>query len=164
VLLPNNSNVILAAEQAAGLASKPVTVVRTDSIPAGLAAMVSFLPERSAADNAREMNDVLDGVVTGEVTVASRDAELNGISVRKGSWLGLADGMAVAVGDDFEDVAEQVTESLLAHPRVLLTLLSGADAPDLETLLERIHERHPDLELDVQTGGQPHYPLLLSAE
>ena len=164
VLLPNNSNVILAAEQAAGLASKPVTVVRTDSIPAGLAAMVSFLPERSAADNAREMNDVLDGVVTGEVTVASRDAELNGISVRKGSWLGLADGMAVAVGDDFEEVAEQVTESLLAHPRVLLTLLSGADAPDLETLLERIHERHPDLELDVQTGGQPHYPLLLSAE
>src|SRR5204862_3680947 len=75
ILLPNNSNVILAAEQAAGLAAKPVTVVRTESIQAGLAAMVSFLPERSAEQNAAEMSEVLESVVTGEVTLASRDAE-----------------------------------------------------------------------------------------
>jgi DAK2 domain fusion protein YloV len=164
VLLPNNTNVILAAEQAAQLATKPVTVVRTDSIPAGLAAMVSFLPERSAAENAGEMRDVLESIVTGEVTVASRDAELDGVSVREGSWLGLADGKAVAVGEEFEHVAAQVTETLLAQPRMLLTLLTGADAPDVEALLAGIRERHPDLELDVQAGGQPHYPLLLSAE
>jgi fatty acid kinase len=164
ILLPNNSNVILSAEQAAELADKPVTVVRTDSIPAGLAAMVSFLPERSAAQNAAEMAEVLESLVTGEVTLASRDAELNGIAVREGGWLGLADGEAVAVGDAFDEVAEQVTEALLAEPRMLLTLLTGADAPDLDGLVERIRERHPDLELDVQAGGQPHYPLLLSAE
>jgi DAK2 domain fusion protein YloV len=164
ILLPNNTNVILAAEQAAELADKPVTVVRTDSIPAGLAAMVSFLPERSAAENAAEMSEVLESLVTGEVTQASRDAELNGIAVREGGWLGLAHGEAVAVGDAFDEVAEQVTEALLAEPRMLLTLLTGADAPDLDALLERIRERHPDLELDVQAGGQPHYPLLLSAE
>ena len=164
ILLPNNSNVILSAEQAAGLATKPVVVVPTDSIPAGLAALVSFLPERSAADNAREMSEVLEGVVTGEVTIASRDADLNGVAVRKGRWLGLAGGEAVAVGDEFEDVAAKVTESLLAEPRMMLTLLTGADAPDLDGLLNRIREGHPDLELDVQTGGQPHYPLLLSAE
>jgi DAK2 domain fusion protein YloV len=164
ILLPNNSNVILSAEQAAGLADKPVTVVRTDSIPAGLAAMVSFLPERSAAENAAEMAEVLESLVTGEVTLASRDAELNGIAVREGGWLGLADGEAVAVGDAFEEVAEQVTEALLAEPRMLLTLLTGAEAPDLDGLVERIRARHPDLELDVQAGGQPHYPLLLSAE
>jgi hypothetical protein len=164
ILLPNNTNVILSAEQAAELADKPVTVVRTDSIPAGLAAMVSFLPERSAAENAAEMAEVLESLVTGEVTLASRDAELNGIAVREGGWLGLADGEAVAVGDAFDEVAEQVTEALLAEPRMLLTLLTGADAPDLDGLLERIRERHPDLELDVQAGGQPHYPLLLSAE
>jgi DAK2 domain fusion protein YloV len=164
ILLPNNSNVILSAEQAAELADKPVTVVRTDSIPAGLAAMVSFLPERSAAQNAAEMAEVLESLVTGEVTLASRDAELNGIAVREGGWLGLADGEAVAVGDAFDEVAEQVTEALLAEPRMLLTLLIGADAPDLDGLVERIRERHPDLELDVQAGGQPHYPLLLSAE
>jgi DAK2 domain fusion protein YloV len=164
ILLPNNANVILAAEQAAGLASKPVTVVPTDSIPAGLAAMVSFLPERTAAENAGEMSDLLETVVTGEVTVASRDADLNGIAVSKGSWLGLANGKAVAVGEGFEEVAEQVAEALLAEPRLLLTLLTGTDAPDLDGLLDRIRERHPDLELEVHAGGQPHYPLLLSAE
>jgi DAK2 domain fusion protein YloV len=164
IVLPNNANVILTAEQAAGLAAQPVTVVRTDSIQAGLAVMVSFLPERSAADNAAEMSEVLESVVTGEVTIASRDVDLNGVAVKKGRWLGLAEGEPVAVGDEFEDVAAQVTDSLLAEPRMLLTLLAGADAPDLDGLLERIRERHPDLELDVQAGGQPHYPLLLSAE
>jgi DAK2 domain fusion protein YloV len=164
ILLPNNSNVILSAEQAAELATKPVVVVPTDSIPAGLAALVSFLPERSAAENAREMSEVLEGVVTGEVTMASRDVDLNGVAVRKGRWLGLAGGEAVAVGDEFEDVAAQVTESLLAEPRMVLTLLTGADAPDLDGLLDRVRKGHPDLELDVQAGGQPHYPLLLSAE
>jgi fatty acid kinase len=164
ILLPNNSNVILSADQAAGLAEKPVTVVRTDSIQAGLAAMVSFLPERSAADNSAEMSEVLDGVVTGEVTLASRDADLNGFSVREGRWLGLAGGEPVAVGEGFDEVAEQVAEKLLAEPRMLMTLLTGADAPELDGLVERIRERHPELELEVQAGGQPHYPLLLSAE
>jgi dihydroxyacetone kinase-like predicted kinase len=164
ILLPNNGNVILAAEQAAELAAKPVTVVHTDSLTAGLAALVSFLPERSAAQNAAEMADVLQRVVTGEVTVATRDSVLDGIAVRRGSWLGLAAGKAVASGEQFQDVAEQVTETLLAEPRMLLTLLTGADAPKLDGLLERIRARHPDLELDVQSGGQPHYPLLLSAE
>ncbi|HKC21016.1 MAG TPA: DAK2 domain-containing protein [Gaiellaceae bacterium] len=164
ILLPNNSNVILSAEQAAELAEKPVTVVPTDSIPAGLAALVSFLPERSASDNAAEMSEVLDGVVTGEVTLASRDADLNGVAVREGRWLGLAGGEPVAVGDAFDEVAEQVAEQLLAEPRMLMTLLTGDDAPELDGLVERIRERHPELELEVQAGGQPHYPLLLSAE
>jgi dihydroxyacetone kinase-like predicted kinase len=126
--------------------------------------MVSFLPERSAAENAAEMAQVLDGLVTGEVTIASRDAQLNGVSVTEGRWLGLAQGEAVAVGDAFDEVAEQVAEALLAEPRMLLTLLTGSDAPELDGLVERIRERHPELELDVQSGGQPHYPLLLSAE
>ena len=164
ILLPNNSNVILSAEQAVGLAPKRVIVVRTDSIPAGLAAMVSFLPERSAEENAAEMLQVLETIVTGEVTVASRDAELNGVSVTEGHWLGLAEGEAVAVGDAFDEVAEKVAEALLAEPRMLMTLLTGTDAPELDGLLERIRDRHPELELDVQAGGQPHYPLLLSAE
>ena len=164
ILLPNNGNVILSAEQAAKLAIKPVTVVPTLSIPAGLAAMVSFLSERSAEENATEMSEVLESVVTGEVTVASRDTDLNGFAVRKGGWLGLAEGEAVAAGDEFEDVAAQVTDSLLSEPRMVLTLLAGADAPDLNGLLGRIRKQHPNLELDVQEGGQPHYPLLLSAE
>jgi DAK2 domain fusion protein YloV len=164
VVLPNNSNVILSAEQASGLVDKPVTVVPTDSLPAGLAAMLAFDPDRPAAENAAAMNEVLDEVKTGEVTVASRDVNMNGVSVRKGAWLGLADGKAVAGGPDFDEVAAAVAERLLEEPRSVMTLLTGADEPELDGLLERIQERHPDLELDVQAGGQPHYPLLLSAE
>jgi DAK2 domain fusion protein YloV len=164
VVLPNNLNVILSAEQAAGLVDKPVTVVPTDSLPAGLAAMLAFDPDRPAAENAAAMNEVLDEVKTGEVTIASRDVDMNGVSVRKGAWLGLADGKAVAGGPDFDDVAAAVAERLLEEPRSVMTLLTGADEPELDSLLERIQERHPDLELDVQAGGQPHYPLLLSAE
>ena len=164
VVLPNNSNVILSAEQAAGLVDKPVTVVPTDSLPAGLAAMLAFDPDRPAEENAAAMNEVLDEVKTGEVTIASRDVDMNGVSVRKGAWLGLADGKAVAGGADFDDVAAAVAERLLEEPRSVMTLLTGADEPELDSLLERIQERHPDLELDVQAGGQPHYPLLLSAE
>jgi DAK2 domain fusion protein YloV len=164
VVLPNNSNVILSAEQAVGLVDKTVTVVPTDSLPAGLAAMLAFDPDRQAEENAAAMKAVLDEVKTGEVTIASRDVDMNGVSVRKGAWLGLAEGKAVAGGADFDDVAAAVAERLLEEPRSVMTLLTGADEPELDDLLERIQERHPDLELDVQAGGQPHYPLLLSAE
>jgi DAK2 domain fusion protein YloV len=164
ILLPNNSNVILSAEQAAGLTGKPVQVVPTDSIPAGLAAMVAFAPDRTAEENAKDMHELLETVATGEVTIASRDVEMNGLAVRKGAWLGLAEGEAVAGGTDFEEVAAAVADRLLSEPRGVLTLLTGADEPELDGLLRRIEERHPDLELDVQAGGQPHYPLLLSAE
>jgi hypothetical protein len=89
-------------KQAAQLASKPVHVVASESIPAGLAAIVSFDPQRSAEANATEMREVLAAIATGEVTVASRDAQLNGLAVPKGSFLGLADGEAVAVGESFD--------------------------------------------------------------
>ena len=164
VLLPNNSNVIMSAEQAAQLAGKPVHVVASDSIPAGLAAIVAFDPQRAAEENAAEMREVLESIATGEVTVASRDAQLNGLAVPKGSFLGLADGEAVAVGESFEEVAGQVVDRLLAEPRGMLTLLRGAEAPDLDALVASLAKQHPDVEVDVQDGGQPHYPLLLSAE
>ena len=164
ILLPNNSNVIMSAEQAAQLAGKPVQVVASESIPAGLAAIVSFDPQRSAEENAAEMREVLEAVATGEVTVASRDAQLNGLAVPKGAFLGLADGEAVAVGESFDEVARQVVERLLAEPRGMLTLLRGEEAPELDALVASLAKQHPDVEVDVQDGGQPHYPLLLSAE
>jgi DAK2 domain fusion protein YloV len=164
ILLPNNSNVVLSAEQAARLASKRTEVVPTDSLQAGLAAMVSFNGDRSADENAVEMREAAAGVSTGEVAVASRDVDLNGLSIRKGSYVGLAGGKAVAGGADFDQVANAVAERLLVQPRDVLTLLVGDEEPDIAALVEGIQERHPALELDVQHGGQPHYPLLLSAE
>ncbi|HLY93274.1 MAG TPA: DAK2 domain-containing protein [Gaiellaceae bacterium] len=164
VLLPNNSNVLLAAEHAAANASKPAQVVATDSIPAGLAAMVAFDGSESAEANAEEMRDAIAAVATGEVTIASRDVALNGIAIRKGEWLGLAGGEPVAGGDSFVDVTVAVVDRLLAEPRDVLTLLVGDGGPDLDALLARIAEAHSDLDVDVEHGGQPHYALLLSAE
>jgi DAK2 domain fusion protein YloV len=164
VLLPNNANVVLAAEQAARLAGRPVEVVPTRSLQAGLAALVAFNSERSAAENAAEMREALEGLATGEVAVASRDASLDGVAVKAGQFLGLVDERAVAAGPAFAEVARAVAERLLAEPRELLTLLTGEDVPELDGLVEELGEGHPGLAIDVQPGGQPHYPLLLSAE
>lgn len=164
VVLPNNSNIVLAAEHAAAHAGRPVRVVATDSIPTGLAAMVAFDGSRTSEENAVEMGDAVAAVSTGEVTIASRDVELAAIAIRKGEWLGLADGEPVAGGADFDEVAGAVAAKLLEQPRDMITLLSGADAPSLDALVERIAADHPDLDVDVQDGGQPLYPLLLSAE
>jgi uncharacterized protein len=164
IVLPNNPNVLLAAEQAVGLASRPARVVAAMTIPAGLAAMVAFDPDRLAQKNAEEMSEAAGEVTTGEVTVASRDAELNGLAVRAGQFLGLADGEAVLAGESFDEVTRAVVERLLSEPRGVLTLLTGADEPELDGLLAWVAESHPEVELDVHAGGQPHYPLLLSAE
>src|SRR5436309_1475833 len=164
IILPNNGNVLLAAEHAASNADRNVEVVPTDSIPAGLAAMVAFDGSRTARENAEEMRKAIAAVATGEVTRASRDVQMNGLSIHKGDWLGLADGRPIAGGGDFDDVSYEVVERLLSEPRELLTLLVGQDKAPLEGLLGRIAESHPDLQVDVQEGGQPHYHLLLSAE
>jgi DAK2 domain fusion protein YloV len=164
VLLPNNSNVVLTAEQAAGLAGKPVQVVPTDSIQRGLAAMVVFDGAQSAEQNADAMREAVADVVTGEVTIASRDASLDGMAVQEGAYLGLADGNPVASGADFDEVARAVVEHLLAEPRDVMTLLTGEDEPALADLLQHVAERHPGLEVEVQAGGQPHYQLLIAAE
>ena len=164
VILPNNSNVLLAAEHAAAHADRPVEIVAADSIPGGLAAMVAFDGHRTAAENAAEMREAVEAVDTGEVTIASRDVELNGVSIRKGDWLGLHDGEPIAGGSSFDEVAGAVVDRLLARPRDLLTLLVGQDEQPLGALLERVSSGHPEVDVDVQQGGQPHYHLLLSAE
>jgi DAK2 domain fusion protein YloV len=164
IILPNNSNILLAAEHAAANADRPVQIVATDSIPSGIAAMVAFDGSRSALENVDAMREAVDAIADGEVTISSRDVELDGIALRKGEWLGLAEGKAVAAGAGFDDVAYAVVEQLLAEPRGLLTVLVGEDEPPLDGLLERIASAYPELEVDVQQGGQPHYHLLLSAE
>jgi DAK2 domain fusion protein YloV len=164
IVLPNNSNVRLAAEHAAEQADRPAAVVPTESIPAGLAALVAYDGMRSAAENAADMAAAAAAVATGEVTRASRDVQLNGLAIRQGEWLGLVDGDPVGGGDDFVDVALGVVDRLLAEPRTLLTLLTGADPPPLDGLVGRLAAAHPQLDVEVHEGGQPHYPLLLGAE
>jgi DAK2 domain fusion protein YloV len=164
VVLPNNPNVILSAEQAAAHASKPVLVVGTRSIPAGIAAMVAYDGTRTAAENAAEMADAVAAVATGAVTTASRAVRLDGLTVQEGAFLGLLEGEPVTGGQAFDDVAAAIVARLLGEPREVLTLLTGDDAPALNGLLDRIAETYPEVEVDVREGGQPHYHLLLSAE
>jgi hypothetical protein len=164
VILPNNANVRLAAEHAAEQADRAAAIVPTESIPAGLAALVAYDGGRGAAENAAEMAEAAAAVATGEVTRASRDISLNGFAIRSGDWLGLAADEPVAGGDDFAEVALVVVARLLGEPRALLTLLTGEEPPPLDGLLERLASAHPELEIEVHEGGQPHYPLLLGAE
>jgi dihydroxyacetone kinase-like predicted kinase len=154
----------MAAEQAADHSSKRVRVVPTTSLQGGLVALVAFDPALGAEANASALAEALSELATGAVTVASRDVSLNGVDVRTGEWLGLADGEPIAGGETFDEVVHAVLARLLAEPRGLLTLLTGDDAPALDGLLEELAASHPDLELEVHEGGQPHYPLLLAAE
>jgi dihydroxyacetone kinase-like predicted kinase len=110
------------------------------------------------------MREALAGVAAGEVTVASRDASPNGVAVREGEYLALLEGAAVASGPAFDEVVRALLARLLAEPRDVLTVLRGEEAPELNGLLDELTAEHPELELDVHEGGQPHYPLLLSAE
>ena len=164
ILLPNNSNVRLAAEHAAAHAGLPVEVVGTDSLQAGLAALVAFDGARPADENAAEMREAAAAVETGEVTVAARDYSAAGVEAQRGDWLGLVAGEPVAAGRDFADVALHVVEGIAGDGRSLLTLLVGAEAPGLEPFLERLAAERPELEVELHDGGQPHYQLLLSAE
>ncbi len=155
---------ILAAEQAAALTAKSVRVLPARSVQAGLAAMVPFLSTSSADDNERGMLAVLESVVSGEVTVASRDAKLDGKSIPKGAYLGLVEGSPVAAGDELDEVALAVIDKMLEGERSWLGILTGEGAPPPDSLRVVVERAHPELELEVNDGGQPHYPLLLVAE
>jgi len=164
IVLPNNTNVVLAAEQAAAAASKPVLVVSTRTLQAGLAAMVSFDPARSAADIAPEMEAAAALVRSGAVTRASRTTSLGGLAVEQGQFLGLVGDEAVAAGPTCAEVARTVAERLLDGSADVLTILLGEGADACDALRAEIEAAHPEIEVEVHDGGQPHYPLLLAAE
>lgn len=164
IVLPNNSNVILAAREAAKQSSKDVRVVPSRSVQAGIAAIESYLAAESADRNEAEMLERLDAISTGDVAIASRDAELDGVEIHEGDYLGRVDENAVASDDDFEAVAGAVVDAMLAGGRESLRIFVGADAPPLARLRSTIEAKHPAVHLEVFEGGQPHYPLLVVAE
>ena len=110
------------------------------------------------------MRDAVESLATAAVTIASRDVELNGLRIHEGEYLGLLEDEPFVGGESFDDVASAVVEAMLVEPHDVLTVLTGADAPELTGLLRLVEARHPDVEVDVQAGGQPHYHLLISAE
>jgi hypothetical protein len=164
IVLPNNRNVVATARQAVELAGKPARVVPTETMQAGLAAMVAYRPDAAAEEIEEEMEAAARGARTGSVTRASRTTQLGPLAVEEGNFLGLVEGEAVATGATLEPVARDVLERLVDRGADVLTVLLGADAQPFDGLRAELEAAHPDLEVEVHEGGQPHYPLLFSAE
>ncbi|MBU2602113.1 MAG: DAK2 domain-containing protein [Actinobacteria bacterium] len=166
LILPNNKNIVMAAEQVASLAEKSVAVLPTHSMQVGLSAMVGFDPENSLDENLAEMTGILEEVLSGEVTRAVRDCVVDDVDVREGAFIGLVEGKLVASGDDFYEVARDVTARLLAGDRELVTALigEGDGADSARAAVDRLREEFDYAEFEAHEGGQPLYPLLLAAE
>jgi DAK2 domain fusion protein YloV len=166
VILPNNSNVIMTAEQSLALTKRDVHVVPTRSIPAGLSAAVSFDKRASGSTNAQEMGAAVERVVTAEVTKAVRKAQVDGVKIKADDFIGLVDEQVVVAAHDVGTVIERVIQRLLEGDRELLTVLlgEGESAARAAAAVEQARGRYPNVEIEVHEGGQPYYPALLAAE
>jgi uncharacterized protein len=166
ILLTNNKNVILAAKQVLGLTKKHVHVIETQSVPQGVAAVVAFRGDTPGADNLAAMRSEAERVQTIEVTHAVRDTRSNGLKVKKGDVIGLINDKLEFAGTDYGEVVNKALSKLGADSYELVTVYRGEGASDdeLQKLETDIRSTHPGLEVEVQQGGQQHYPFILSVE
>ena len=166
VVLPNNKNIIMAANAAASVAKKPVVVVPTTAVPQAFAAMLAYDGSDDLHAVADAMTDSAAAVLSGEVTTAVKDAKGKVGDIRCGQVIGIAEHEIEIVGDDVTTVASDLADFLLAGGAETLTLLAGADFADadLESLASAIGKRHPEVEIETHRGDQPLYPVLLAAE
>ena len=167
IILPNNSNIIMAAQSAAGLAEVPCAVVPTKSVPAAFSALFGANQEASLEENVESMTEAFADTKTGEVTVAIKDSkDAHDNPIREGDVIGIADGSIEAVGKSVEDVVMDLLSAMDAEDADTLTLLAGEGYTDqqLEALKARIEDAYDDLEIDAQRGEQPLYPIVMSVE
>jgi dihydroxyacetone kinase-like predicted kinase len=166
IILPNNKNIILAAETATHLTVKHVTVIPSKSIPQGMAAMMRLIPSGDMKEVAKDMKSVLDDVVTGEITVATRTVELDGVNVNEGDFISLLNGKLVLGSSTLKDATLGLLESANAADYELITLFYGKDVSRMEVdgIADTIRQNYPKQEIEVQDGGQPHYQFIISIE
>lgn len=166
LLLPNNSNVILAARQAAELTKKQVLVVPTKTIPQGIAAMLAFNEQRGLEANAQSMEAAARHVQTGEVTTATRSVEFNGLKVEQGQVIGLLNDELATANATVEEAVWSLLDRMGAANLEIVTLYfgNGLTAGAAQILADAIRDRYAHLEVEVVEGGQPHYDYIISAE
>lgn len=166
ILMPNNRNVVLAASQVDSLSAKNIRVLETHSIPEGVAALISFHPDRDLDENLSTMGEAVERVQTIEVTHAVRDSRSNGLQVKKGDVIALIDDKLAHVGADYCSVVDKALHGIGAGGYELVTIYRGSQATESEAdgLTESIRASFPELEVEVQAGGQEHYPFILSVE
>jgi len=166
ILLPNNKNILMAAQQAAALADREVFVVPSRSAPQGLAALMAFDYSKDAAANAEVMAEAIHHVVTLELTVAVRTTNINGIEIREGDVIGLLDGQLAGAGQTELGVAHQILArvDLTQYEFAAIYYGEGQDADSAEALRGELEEHFPDLDFVCHPGGQPHYSFIFSIE
>jgi DAK2 domain fusion protein YloV len=166
IVLPNNGNIVMAARQAAALSTKRVRVLPTKTLPQGIAAKLSFNYQAGLDENLRAMEAALGQICTAEITVAVRDATVDGVQVRAGQTIGLLDGDLVSADDERAQVIDTLLGRMGLDAREIVTIYYGQSVtrPEAEALAQRVRERFPDVEIEVQDGGQPLYDYIISAE
>lgn len=166
IILPNNKNIILAAEAARDLSPKEVAVAPTLTAPQGFSAMLAYDPDGDLQETAVAMTTSAREVATGEITRATRSVSLDGIEVKDGEMIGLVNGRLCASGPEITQVLQAVLQKMELDDRELLSLYFGADvtAADATTIAAQIEESYPDIEVEILPGGQPHYYYILGAE
>jgi DAK2 domain fusion protein YloV len=166
IVLPNNVNVIMAAQQTRELSQKEVVVVPTTTIPQGISAVLAFNYQADLETNIKMMEQAAHSVQTAEITTATRAAQINGVSVEEGEFIGLLDGELTASGSTLEEVVQQMLRQMRADEHEIITIYYGEDiaGTEAEALADEIQASYPDQEVELVDGGQPHYPYILSAE
>ena len=166
IILPNNKNIIMAANQAKDVTVKKVEVVPSRTVPQGLAAMLSLQPDGELASVSEKMTKALSAVQTGELTIAVRNVEIDGVNVKQGQVIALLDGKLVVSANSIEEGLLRLLEKAIAGEHEIITLFYGQDMPHNEAnrMADLVRAKFPNQEVEVQEGGQPHYQFIISIE
>jgi hypothetical protein len=166
-ILPNNKNIIMAANQAASLVEdKEIIVIPTTTIPQGITALVNFIPDYSAEENTEAMNAEITAVKTGQVTYAVRDTEIDGKTIKQDDYMGIGDKSILSVGRDLQETTLEMVDLMLDEDSAIVSIYFGSETTQeaAEELASRITENHPDVEVEINDGGQPIYYYVISVE
>ena len=166
-ILPNNKNIILAASQAASLCEdKNIIVIPTKTIPQGITAVVNYIPEQTPEENEARMSEEISIVKTGQVTYAVRDTEIDNKTIHQGDYMGIGDKTILSVGADKKEVTMDMIDQMIDEDSALVSIYYGDEATEEEAMefSDQITEKYPDVEVEVNPGGQPIYYYIVSVE
>lgn len=166
-IFPNNKNIILAANQARDLTEdKNIIVIPTKTIPQGITALISYVPDKTVEQNTEEMLEAMTHVKTGQVTYAVRDTKIDDKEIRQGDIMGIGDKGILAVGQGIEDITVETLKEMVDEDTEIISIYYGADVTeeDAEQLCERLEKLYPDFDVEINQGGQPIYYYVVSVE
>ena len=166
-ILPNNKNIVLAANQAASLVEdKKIIVNPTKTIPQGITALINFIPDQSAEENAERMTEELENVKTGQVTYAVRDTVIDDKEIKQGDYMGIGDKSILAVGKDIKSTTEDMVAEMIDEESAIICIYYGEEVTeeDANALGAALEEKYPEVEVEIHFGGQPIYYYVISVE